>query len=464
MTIEYKPSPPDKQNVRLRCMGEHVDLDQWTGYEFARDMLTPSDSFSFDMGGALEEKQRRGLKLGERVRPYINNMCLAEGYIDSVEINADRGGGLSYAITGRDRLGQTLDTVADPTFQLPENGTLGDFLRRLFGPFGWTNEEHFDLDNSANRAATAGARGLKLSKAKKQFGQELKDKKLHQTKPYNHESIFHFASRVAQRHGLWIWPSVDGEKLIVSAPDYNQDPVFTLRRDRAGNGNILSGAVRYDMSDQPAIIIADGFSGGGEFGKSRIKAYAVNPILGLTDEGEHTADVKALLKRFPDAVESTLPAASFAFRATNIPFRPMFLHDDESKSQEQLNAFVKREMSLMLRKALTCHYTVEGHGMEVDGQFSAWTPDTIVDVRDYAAELKESMYVLGVHYSKRRGGTGTTTRLDLVRKHSIVFDATSASPTKASGGQAAETELDRAAAQANAVLNRILNSGRGNSR
>jgi len=403
-------------------MSEHVELRDWNGYEFARDMLTPSDSFSFDLGDErLPDSHRRALKLGERVRPYIDNVCLAEGYIDSVEIGADRGGGLTYAINGRDRLGQALDAVVDPTFQLKENATLIDLLRRMYEPFGWVNDEHFVFDNTANRVATAGDRNGKLSKAKKTFGAEKKDHRLHQTKPYNHESVFHFTSRVAQRFGLWIWPSVDGEKLIISKPDFDQEPAFTLRRDRAGNGNILDGTVRYDMTEQPAVIIADGFSGGGEFGKSRIRAYAVNPILGLTDEGEHTDDVKALLKRFPDAVENTLPAASFAFRATNIPFRPMFLHDDESKTPEQLNAFVKRELSLILRKALTCHYTVEGHGMNVDGAFSAWTPDTLVAVRDDAAELHETMYVLGVHYSKRRMSPGTTTRLDLVRLNSIVF-------------------------------------------
>lgn len=422
MTIDYRPTPPDGQSIRLRAMGEQVDLKHWTGYEFARDILTPSDSFSFDLGDErLPDPQRRALKLGERVRPYVGNVCLAEGYIDSIDIGADRGGGLVYNIIGRDRLGQTLDAVVDPTFQLPENTSLADLLKKQFGPFGWVNDEHYAIDNKANRIATAGDRGGKLSKAKRSFGQELKDYKLHQTKPYNHESVFHFCSRVAQRHGLWIWPSFDGEKLIIAKPDYDQDPIFTLRRDRAGNGNITSGNVRYDMTEQPAVIIADGFSGGGEFGKSRIKAYAVNPILGLTEEGEYTSEVKALLKRFPDAVENTLPAASFAFRATNIPFRPVFLHDDESKTQEQLNAFVKRELSMALRKALTCHYVVEGHGMTADGGFSAWTPDTLVDVRDDAGELKEVMYVVGVHYSKRRGSPGTTTRLDLVRRHSIVF-------------------------------------------
>ncbi len=55
------------------------------------------------------------------------------------------------------------------------------------------------------------------------------------------------------------------------------------------------------------------------------------------------------------------------------------------------------------------------------GTFVAWAADTIVEVYDEAAELAEDMYVLGVHFSKARGGSGTTTRLDLVRKNSISF-------------------------------------------
>lgn len=419
MSIPYRPDPPDLQNVRLRIMDAQVDLTRWTAYDFSNDFLTPTDSFSFSLGDEeLPARQREALKMGARVRLYVQNVCLCEGYIDSIEVNADKRGGYELRVVGRDRLGQTLDTVADPTFQMKEGATLAEFLRRLFEPFGWTGDS-FEIDNTANRLATAGDRGPKLSKAKRRFGAPLKSFVLHQTKPYNHESVFHFASRVAQRFGLWIWASADGEKLIVSKPDFDQEPFFTLRRDRLGNGNVLSGAVRYDMTDQPAIIIADGFSGGGEFGKGRIKSYIVNPLLGMTNEGEKTPEVLALLRRFPDAQEVTMPLASFAFRAANIPFRPMFLHDDESKTQEQLNNFVKREMSLLVRRALSAQYMVEGHGATIDGGFSAWTPDTVVDVRDEAAGLVERMYVLGVHYSKQRGGSGTTTRLELIRLNSI---------------------------------------------
>jgi hypothetical protein len=193
-----------------------------------------------------------------------------------------------------------------------------------------------------------------------------------------------------------------------------------LVRDRKGNGNILEGSVNFDMTDQPTMIIADSFSGGAEFGKGRCKAYAVSPALGLTDEGDPTPEVAALVAKYKGAVEVVVPTSAFPFRAANIPFRPMFLHDDESKTPAQLANFVRREMSLLLRRALSAQYTVAGHGQTVDDIFRAWTPDTVVEVRDELARLTETLYVLGVHYSRSRR-SGTTTRLDLVRLHSISF-------------------------------------------
>ena len=426
MSVPYRADAADSQAVRMTFAEDDVAIERWTSYEFASDFLTPSDSFQFVLGtdeGGLVDEQRAQIKIGAAIRLQVEDLVLADGYIDSVEVTADRGSGWTYTIHGRDRLGQTLDTVADPTFQIKEGGSLLELLKRLFTPFGWSEDAQFEVDNAANRAARAGIRGTptRTRSGKQQSKRALSHFILHQTKPYNHESVFHFASRVAQRHGLWIWVTADGSKLVIGKPDFEQEAIFALRRGFDGRGNILSGSVKYEMTDQPSILIADSFSGGGEFGKGRCKAYIVNPMLGLDDEGDPTPEVKAVLAKHPAAVENTLPQASFPFRAASVPYRPMYLHDDESKTQEQLNNFVKREMSLMYRKALTCHYVVEGHGQTVDDRFIAWTPDTVVDVFDEPAELAERMYVLGVHFSKQRGGSGTTTRLDLVRLNSIVL-------------------------------------------
>jgi prophage tail gpP-like protein len=433
MPIAYLADDSDSQSVSI-TFRNGFKIERFDGYDFASDFLTPADSFSFHIGldeNGISDELKNALKLGAEIQLKVESNVLACGHIDDVEFSADRSGGTVVSIHGRDKLGQTLDTVADPTFKLPNGGTLAQLLKLQLGRFGWPDDESFETDNAANRDAKKGKRGIKIKtssgktkkgKTKKGGNKRLADFILHQTKPYNHESVFHFCSRVAQRHGLWIWASADGEKLIVSAPDFNQEPAFLLHRGRDGKGNILSGSVRFNLSEQPTMIIADSFAvgGGGEYGKGRNKAYIVNPVLGPIQ----SVEVADLLERHKGAVKNILNQAAFPYPIEDVPFRPMFLHDDESKTQEQLNAFVKREMSLMYRKSMTMRLTVEGHGQTVDDVFVAWTPDTVVDVDDEISGVFEQMYVLGAAYHKSRQG-GTTTTLDLIRLNSIDLEAVS---------------------------------------
>jgi prophage tail gpP-like protein len=435
MPVPYKPDAPDEQSVHLVFPDSGgVVFDRWTSYEFSSDFITPTDSFHFAFGvdeGGLPEKQKNALRFGARIDLKLGDLILATGRVDRLEIGTDRSQGSSYSVGGRDLLGQTLDTIADPTVQFKTGTTLAEFLKQLFEPFGFTIDAEAgagrDIKSTKYRGnpqrknqATGGGGKRRRKKKSRGKGKALTAFQLHQTKPYNHESIFHFGSRVAQRQGQWIWLSTDGTQLIVGTPDFDQEPTFELRRTADGSGNILSGSVTYDMADQPSMIVADGFSGGGEFGKGKIKSYCVSPVLGYTDDGEEIPEVAVVLAKHPGASKVVIPHASFLLRAKGIPFRPMFLHDDESKTQEQLDNFIKREMSLMNRKAMTASYTVEGHGQVIDDAFVAWEVDTMVHVVDDAADLDEDLYVLGVHFQKSRSG-GTTTRLQLVRKNSITF-------------------------------------------
>lgn len=422
MPKPYSPAPPDKQLVRLRVMDEHVDLTRWTSYTFASNFLTPADGWSCTIGdGSLSERERNALTPGATVRLYVDQHPLAEGYIDSVSIEADRSGGIQYTVEGRDRLALAVDAIADPQLQFKKGATLAEVLRELFTPFGWVADDHFVIDNDANRnAKTGGIRGIPMTKGGKKKGPKpLKDFVLHQLKPHNHEGVFAFASRITQRFGLWIWCSADGDTLIVSKPDFDQEPTYQLRRT-LGDTNVLSGSVKFDMTDQPSVLIADGFSGGGEFGKSRIKSFCVNPYFGVDEDGFVLDDITQLLKKYPDAEQVTMTVQPYKRRRIGAPIRPMFLHDDESKTQEQLNNFVRREMSLLLRKSMTAHYTVEGHGQLLNNIFIPWDLDTVVEVHDDVAGVHERMYVVGRTFEKSRQG-GTHTRLELVRLNSIQF-------------------------------------------
>jgi prophage tail gpP-like protein len=99
------------------------------------------------------------------------------------------------------------------------------------------------------------------------------------------------------------------------------------------------------------------------------------------------------------------------------PFaRPMYLKDDESHSQEEIEAFAKREMSLYTRKSLVCNYTVAGH----TSNGHPWTVDTIVDVDDECGNVHEPMWIQERTFTKSRSG-GTRTSMVLLRVGALEF-------------------------------------------
>lgn len=430
MASPYTPNAPDQEEVQLRIMDEQVTLTRWVNYEFADEYLTPASGFHFVVAdGHLPDNEREALKVGSRVRLTINGVPLCVGHIDSVEVSANRQIGTNWTIKGRQRLGLAVDAVADPTLHIKESMTLAETLRTLYAPFGWVADDHFSISNAASRRVTQGLRGTPTSKGGKKSGKPLKNFVQHQCKPHNHEHVHDFAKRMAERHGLWIRCSEDGERIIVDTPDFGQDPSFQIRRTSSGDTNVLDGSVKYDFGDQPACIIADGFSGGGDFGRGRLKSYGVNPYFGVDEQGFVLDDVSKVLLRHPTAEQVTFTTQPFKRRSVNVPARIVFLHDEESKTQAQLNNFVRREMSLFMRKSLTAHYTLEGHGQIVDDVFVPWMVDTVVEVHDEIAGVNERMWVMAVAYSKSRQA-GTQTTVELVRLNSLQLGNEEAAPAQ----------------------------------
>jgi len=463
---------PDSENIRASDFIE---------YAFNSHYLTPCDGWSFTLDtkarvtnpgdtrtvgpsveGAKdgpEGKSAEGsrtvtggfdaftvMKPGTRIELHLNGSLQSTGYIDAVEISASRGSGTVYRVEGRDALAQAVDSCADPVVSFKEGQTLDDVLETLFKPFGF---EGIDISNEADRELRTTAFRAKTKQSEgKGFGKRaLKEFKAHQTRPYPREGVFEFASRLSQRFGLWISPSADGRRIIVATPNFEQAPETALFRffegqgssfaegggPESGGNNVLEGSVRRDISEQPTMIICDSYSKGGEFGPGRAKCIVLNKalrildssedeifkkyvkagakILGLKEDGVYKNE-GSFIKPFP--VESLMEAPRH---------RPVFLHDDESATQEHLEAYALREMALFQRKSITAKYVVEGHGQMTANGYRAWTVDTTVHVFDELAGLDEIMYVLSRTFHKSRDG-GTTTELELIRLDTLTFSDT----------------------------------------
>jgi len=412
-----------------------LQLGHWTQYRFNSNFLTPTDGWSFTLAeNLLSGSERRELRPGVRVTLSIDDHIQGDGYIDQVTISNARGSGTEITIEGRDRLAQAVDSSVDPRTKFTPNMTLSQFLAAVFKPFGWgdgrmqvnSNEENRNVLSGLRKGVPVNERGRRQPGAMAGGGRRRGGGRgggrrrhkqpsafqVHLLKPYPNEGAFAFAARVAQRAGLWIWLSADAEELIVSEPDFDQEPRYVLRRhveDPEALNNVVSGTVSQDMTDQPTIIIADGASGGGGFGHSKVRRYMENPVIRC----DHTE----ILKAYPDAVrvdpDTTFPDE---LKLTMKRPRPLFLHDEESKKPEMLDNYVRREMSLRMRKALECHYDVAGHSENGN----IWAVDTMVEVDDEIGGVHEDLWILGRTFAKNRG-SGTTTTLELIRPGTLEF-------------------------------------------
>lgn len=395
--------------VTLHLPDVGVQIATWLSYSFNSDFLTPSDAWHFTLSPVATTKEAMAvLEAGARVTFTVNGHTEGTGYIDEILCHHDRESGTIITVEGSDLLGPMVDSNMDPRARFSDTASLHDFVLAVAAPFGWYTDESIVADDAANqRVLTGETRGIRTTKK----GKPLKQVMLHRLKPYPHEGTFAFMSRITQRHGLWVWCSADGQTLIVGKPDFDQGPLYALTRRLDGQGNnIVTGGARYSLKNQPSVIVAQGFGGGGEFPKARMTCIQENAAV--------IADNTAILDTYPDAI----PAAPFeaarlnARRIKSRVARPMFLHDDESKTPEELQNFVKREMALRMRQSFRYECTVDGHTQ--DGV--PWAVNTMVKVDDERADVHELLWVLSRTFMKDRSG-GTRTHLELVRPGTLEF-------------------------------------------
>jgi|WetSurMetagenome_2_1015567.scaffolds.fasta_scaffold18073_3 prophage tail gpP-like protein len=417
-------STPGEEEVVLE-VGERR-IDHWEEYSFNQHFLIPTDGFSFSMGGdSITPDLIKLLKPGVPVRLTINGLVQCAGYIDVVDPKTSRTGGARITVEGRDKFGPVVDAQIDPRKKWKDS-TLDKFIADTLEPFGFTT---FFVDNERNVNVQAGKAVKRRRVAKK-----LKEFRTSYGKPQNNEAVFSFVSRITQRFGLWIWPTVEGSGVVVGSPDFDQDPRYTIV-NRVGGGednNVLEGGVRRDMTGQPSYIEGRGRIPGKTFQRTKTSVVIGNPIPELVGNQE-TPGVQGTGEGLGEAgfsywdtgrrvivEKETITLASAPVDARNefasTVARPIFLTDDHSRTIEELQKFVQREMSLRIRHAIVGRYIVQGHAQNG----VPWTVDSVASVNDELSDWDRPMWVLSRTFRKSRS-SGTTTELELIPLKSLVF-------------------------------------------
>ena len=420
-----QPIRPEDDTIVLQLHdssgGVVTEVTNFRDYNFTSNFLTPTDHFAFTIGDeAVKKSILDGIFVGQQVTLKVSGYVQAGGFIDRIKLSSSRGSGTEVAIEGRDWLSPACDAMIDPgKVRFKSSNTLLDVIRECFGPYGFGGIGQILSSDEANgNIITGQKRGLKTSKS----GKTVKSILSHQLKPYPHEGVFAFASRLTQRFGLWIWASADGLNLIVDEPDFTQKAIYDIVHksgDASGN-NVLDASVDADGGNQPTVIIATGSGGGGETGRTGLVSIMVNGLTGVDlKTGLVRPEVQAITDSYPDVVP--IPIQVFDFGSVpplnSARVRPIYLHDDESKTQDELDSFVRREMALHQQKAIVARYTHEGHTLRGIPFYT----NSVANVDDDILQIHGRMWCLSRTFSKTRGGNGTRAVTEWIMPGTLAF-------------------------------------------
>lgn len=380
--------------------------DKFLSYTVDSNYNRAVDTFAFSLFSQENfEQLRKQTRPLQPISIHVNGALQLRGRIDSQSFNDDA----VIEIRGRSYLAELADGAVDPAVKVTQGMTLPAALLAIFKQCGTATIEP---NWNAVRTTMSGGRAT--------FAEPLAEDptatKVGKWKPQgSNQGTWQLAHKLVTRHGYTMQPTLDRSALSLSQPEYRQAPLYRLSRVRDGStSNVLSGNVAKDYSDIPTMVTARGRDG-----KSKSKFAALREsIMPFADDAPvsigNSQDVKDIVlgiiaqqRIFPDQV---IPANA------GLLYKPMVITDQDSKTLEEMQRSVKRELAARLKDTLQATYIVEGH--EQDG--AIWTPDTLVRVQDDLAGIDENLWVEGRIFSYQ-SGQGARTTLKLLRPDSFVI-------------------------------------------
>jgi len=434
-------------SVALKVPSLDLELRTWQSYSIRQDFLTPASAFDFVFATNKPSLYDEVFLDGTEVQITVNSKPQLTGVIEKVTTSADRGSGTVFRVSGRDFLGPVVSASIDPQTKITANQTVFDFLSLVLAPYGIDKIEVGAENNTSIVTGNITSRSImQASKSRiktpsstlnngaitPQYGTktvtqvvspgrtDLKTLQLDQLKPKIGDGAMQVIERLLTRLGLQMFASADGSGVVVDRPDYTTAPIHRLVRqfDGDGSNNIINGTRVRDGEIQPCCVLATGKSSGADMASARLKCIAVNEFVACDSRGNIAAHVQDIIARYPGILvlpirERLLPRNDrLVSRRKPVP---LIVKDDESKTNEQLQAFTRRKLAELQRKYFTVTYTVKGHTY---GDKYPYAVNTNVDIDDDHLGIHDTLWTMGRTFTKSRDA-GTMTELTMIRPYTL---------------------------------------------
>jgi prophage tail gpP-like protein len=417
--------------ISVELVGLGIELKKVDDIRIQSSFLTPCDTWSFslsdqDVGAAIET-----LAPGTLINFRLNGKPVLSGRVDETEIESHSEGN-TLTVEGRDMLWRAADATMDPRVKFTGNMTLIDAIGPALSMIGietiYTGED-LNIALQTGSALPPSTTTVHTCKIKNQsvsikeicssHASSLKGKLEINCKPNSPEGVFQFIARVLKRHGLAMWASADGTGVVIGKPDFDQAPGFIVRNSRFTGSNATGISCRRNVADLPSCIVATNRLGGAEESKVPSSVIIFNELTAYDAAGNLLPQLEELKKRYPGAKvlppNQTLLKSRALYNTAGVAgLTPIILKDTESKTGDQVEAFVRGEMAERQHKALQYRATLPG--LTQNGK--PWATNTMVSVSDELSGVYEPLWVMSRSFSQSRKG-GTHTEVTLIKPYTL---------------------------------------------
>jgi len=400
-------SSGERNLLSVRFPAMTVTTDRITSYKIDANYTTSTDAFTFTMLD-FDRSLVNELEL-QPVELFVDGVSQLVGRIEKTE----RSDSAKVTCHGRDYLSELVTCSADPTIKLKEGMLLSDAIQFACGPVGITGvvaDEDIDLREMRTGQKIGG----------KKNGNAFKTGKLEDYKVAPNESLWDFCNRLAARYGATIQPGTDRTRLVLSAPNYSQEPSYTLRRlldPGPGLANTIQSAtcVR-DLSKWPTHMMVVGKFG--QPGAVKETGIVESNVTATDGSPDYSCSVTETVSEV-EQVYNLRDVTDFAslvhvgrIKPTDPPrekgklYRLLYHKDTDSKNQAQLDKVAVRLYSELLKDSLRYECTVKGHADPVTG--AQYSPNTIATVQDELTGVNEKLWLEGRTFEQTERGAAMT--------------------------------------------------------
>lgn len=385
-------------------------------FQFTEEYFRPTSSWNVSIADRRE--MRDLISIGAKVQLSLWGRPQVTGYVESIE--SSKG---VLKLSGRDILAPVQDSYMDPHFKIAKGDKLEDVIKKLLNPFGITSIDVNNKDNievSVKPKAKRQRHKQSTDWAIKESGAEAKSKDRdlkiteEQCKPGN-EGVLQFIQKLLDRASLHMWAKADGSGVVISGVDF-EEPLYTVYCTK-DSSSIVSSSLKRNVADQSSVIVGYAKTNSSKQEVGRCKAIAINELVATDKDFNLRSDVSEFIQSqdLKDAtvldVRNNLKDFRKLFGDYNT-LRPMYIIDNDSKSQEQLEKAIAKKLAQMTHKAF--EYQISFQGNVLTGV------NTQIKVQDDFLGVSGTFWI----ESKRFSGNnqGFITELTLRLPYTVAFE------------------------------------------